>query len=287
MMRPNATILPCGKRLHLQHGPIDLIVSADQNRQLAFSAATKRFETVLEELVAELPQLRAPLTPKTSKPYGSIAKLMHDAASPYSAECFVTRMAAVAGAVADTVLDAMKSVGELKRAYVNNGGDIAIHLENGQKFISAMASHTGHDLGRISITANDQISGIATSGRFGRSFSLGIADSVTVLAQTAAKADIAATLIANEVDIPNHPSITRAAANSLDPDSDLGKRLVVTGCKELTPDEQCEAILKGVHKARQLKDKGLISGAALFFQNETRLIGSQNLSTSERALNYA
>lgn len=286
-MKPSAVILSCGKRLHLQHGPIDLIVGADQNRNLAFSAAKNRFKTVLEELVVELPQLRTPLTHKTLRPIGSIANLMHDATYPYIADCFVTRMAAVAGAVADTVLDAMKTVGNLERAYVNNGGDIAIHLENNLKFVSAMASHDGKDLGRISISSKDLISGIATSGRFGRSLSLGIADSVTVLAETAAKADVAATLIANEVDIPDHPLITRAPANNLDPDSDLGRRLVVTDCKELTHAEQSFAISKGALKARQLKDRGLISGAAIFFQNENHLIGSQNLSTSERALNYA
>ena len=69
------------------------------------------------------------------------------------------------------------------------------------------------------------IGGIATSGARGRSFSLGIADSVTVLARDAATADAAATLIANAVDIDS-PAIMRRPARELDPDSDLGDRLV-------------------------------------------------------------
>ena len=64
--------------------------------------------------------------------------------------------------------------------------------------------------------------GIATSGRHGRSFSLGIADAVTVLARTASQADAAATVIANAVDLPGHPAIVRCPAQDLQPDSDLG-----------------------------------------------------------------
>ena len=68
--------------------------------------------------------------------------------------------------------------------------------------------------------------GVATSGRHGRSFSLGIADAVTVLARTASQADAAATIIANAVDLPGHPAVRRMPANELQPDSDLGARPV-------------------------------------------------------------
>jgi uncharacterized protein len=77
--------------------------------------------------------------------------------------------------------------------------------------------------GAIEITRDMPVRGIATSGRHGRSLSLGIADSVTVLAATAAAADAAATLIANAVDLPGHAAVRRAPACSLDPDSDLGR----------------------------------------------------------------
>ena len=66
--------------------------------------------------------------------------------------------------------------------------------------------------------------GVATSGWRGRSFSLGIADAVTVLAATAAAADAAATIIANAVDLPGHPAIARRPASELEDDSDLGDR---------------------------------------------------------------
>lgn len=287
MMKPVSTILPCGKRLHLQHGPIDLIISANKNRHLAFEAAKNSFETVLEELVAELPSLRSKMSPMTTQPNGAIAMKMHLAARPFSSDQFVTRMAAVAGAVADSVLHAMKVASSFDKAYVNNGGDIALYLVGGEEFVTAISSHNGSDLGRISIKPNDNIQGIATSGRHGRSLSLGVADSVTVLAKTAAEADVAATLIANEVDIPNHPLILRESALSLAPDSDLGDRLVVTDCKPLNSKDQNIAIDRGEARALDFLDRGLIQAAAIFFQDEIRVIGSNNLKLKERTLQYA
>ena len=65
--------------------------------------------------------------------------------------------------------------------------------------------------GGLRITAGSGIGGVATSGRHGRSFSLGIADAVTVLARDAATADAAATLIANAVDCDS-PAVRRAPA---------------------------------------------------------------------------
>jgi uncharacterized protein len=65
------------------------------------------------------------------------------------------------------------------------------------------------------------VRGIATSGWRGRSFSRGIADSVTVLAKTAAMADAAATVIANAVNVV-HPGIVRRPACDIRDDSDWG-----------------------------------------------------------------
>lgn len=287
IMKPVAAILSFGKRLHLQHGPIDLIIGADKNRQAAFEAAKYRFDSVLEELVEELPFLRAKLLPDTSIPKGEIANKMHSAALPFCGDQYVTRMAAVAGAVADTVLDAMKVEATFDKAYVNNGGDVSLYVNGDEEFTSAMSDHQGVDLGRISIKPEDKIRGIATSGRHGRSHSLGIADSVTVLAETAAKADVAATLIANAVNLEDHSTITRVAANSLDPDSDLGEHLVVTDCKRMNAKDQEEAITLGETKAQHFLDLGLINGAAIFFQDEIRIVGSKHLNLKERMLNYA
>src|SRR5262249_28174288 len=146
---------------------------------------------------------------------------------------FITPMAAVAGAVADELIAFFRSDPAITRAYVNNGGDIALHLTSGQTYRVGLYA----DLGRVKrreitgldgdfeVTAEMSVRGVATSGWRGRSFSLGIADSVTVLAATAAEADAAATMIANRVNIDD-PAIQRAPANTLKDDTDLGDRLV-------------------------------------------------------------
>lgn len=271
-----AALLDGGNRLHLQHGPIDLIIGAEaqgqDGRNRAFAAAAARFEGLLEDLVAELPLLRAEVSACLPPPQGPVARRMLAAVRPH-ADVFITCMAAVAGAVADEILAAMTAAVPLSRAYVNNGGDIAIHLAKGARFTSAMAGLDGRDLGRIVVSGGDGIGGIATSGAGGRSFSLGIADSVTVLAQSAAEADAAATLIANAVDLPGHPGIRRLPAQDLQPDSDLGARLVVTGVPYLGAADIAQALDAGAARAAELQAKGRIAAAALFLQGGQRLVG--------------
>lgn len=285
-MGPYADILPCGKRLHLQHGPIDLIIGADGDRTAAFEAAKDRFATVLKELVSELPELRLPLRVDVPMPFGHVAQRMDQAVRPFAQGAFVTRMAAVAGSVADTILEAMSAV-SLSRAYVNNGGDTALHLAEGQSFTLAMAGHDFCDLGRITIHHGDPIRGIATSGRHGRSFSLGIADSVTVLAANAASADVAATLIANSVDLPGHAAISRRPASDLDDTSDLGDLPVVVGCGPLSLHDKTNALSHGRALTDAYIQRDLISGAALFLQGHSDTTCPAQLKIAQRTPNYA
>jgi ApbE superfamily uncharacterized protein (UPF0280 family) len=131
------------------------------------------------------------------------------------------------------------------------------------------------------IDADDPSRGIATSGRHGRSFSLGIADAVTVLARTASQADAAATIIANAVDLPEHPAILRAPAHDLQPDSDLGARLVTRGVGRLSCDEVATALDAGATCARALLAAGLIDGAALRLCSETVLVALRPVKLRE------
>src|SRR4051812_35317460 len=58
---PVARMLPDRRRLHLQHGPIDLVIEAfgdPAEVRRAYGQAWARFGAVLPELVAELPLLR-------------------------------------------------------------------------------------------------------------------------------------------------------------------------------------------------------------------------------------
>ena len=275
-----------GRRLHLQHGPIDLIIGADGDRERAFAAATQRFQTVLEELVAELPILRCQ---KKGEVTGAIAWQMQRAIHPHATQGFVTPMAAVAGAVADTVLAAMLDKARPRRAYVNNGGDIALWLTGAERFRTLVAGSDNAELARITLTTADPARGIATSGRHGRSLSRGIADAVTVLAQTAAEADVAATMIANAVDLPGHLAILRVPACDLDPDSDLGQRQVVTDVGGLAGSDVTKALGRGGLLAEQMLGKGLICGAALFLQGQSYIIDPVNTQFNQlgKTMQYA
>ena len=280
---PSARLLS-GDRLHLQHGPSDLIIWAEGGRDAAYRAAVKRFETIIAEIVAELPVLREMLSPLIIKPKGQIAQRMHMACTPFASTGYLTRMAAVAGSVADEVLSAMCQHADISRAYVNNGGDIALYLGRGTSLSTAIKDHGGRDLGRIQIDASDQIGGIATSGRLGRSHSLGIAESVTVLSPSAAAADVAATLIANAVDLPGHPAITRRAACELDEASDLGDLPVVTGCDPLSAAECTRALAAGKRRADDFQRQGLINMAALFLQGHVATSPSYLLTPSKEPI---
>lgn len=287
MNAPQISWLPDGRRLHMNHGPIDLIVEAfgdEGERQAAYRQAASRFQTILGELVDELTELRKPAKPEPRKFSGSTARRMEAAVSRH-ASVFITPMAAVAGAVADEMLAAMVAGRKLDKAYVNDGGDIALYIAPGGSIRAAIAG-TGHGLSdRVEIRADDPIRGIATSGWRGRSFSLGIADAVTVLAETAAAADAAATIIANAVDLPGHPAIQRTPANKLAPDSDLGGRLVTTGVGALSPPEISRALEAGFAAADQLRKRDLIVASALFLSGESRICGV--ISIPKRELEHA
>ena len=277
------------QRWHFQHGPIDLVISADGDAAAlasAHAAAWQRFEQVLPELVQELPLLRQAVSSKaTDCPLkGPVARRMWQACRPYAMD-FITPMAAVAGSVAQEIIACYQRPG-IARAWVNNGGDIAMHLTPGQSLkVGLYADIARLDVaqlqdqllldGQFSVEAAMPVRGVATSGWRGRSFSMGIADSVTVLARTAAQADAAATVIANAVNV-NDARVQRAPAASLKDDSDLGQRLVTTGVPPLPPALVLQALQAGLATARALQSEGLIDSALLVCQQ-------QALQTSENA----
>jgi len=284
---PQIGWLSDGRRLHLQDGPIDLIVEAhgsEANLRAAYRAAVRRFTGLLDELCEELPALREAADPARCSLQGPVARRMHAAVAPFAADHFITPMAAVAGSVAEEILGAMVGEASLDRAYVNNGGDIALHLAGGEQFTVGLIDRPDQFglLRTMIIGARDPSRGIATSGRHGRSFSFGIADAVTVLAQTASQADAAATVIANAVDLPGHPAIVRCPAEQLQPDSDLGARLVTRDVGHLEGFEVVVALKAGSDKARAPLASGLIDGAVLHLQGETRVVALKGFGASVR-----
>ena len=272
-------------RLHLQHGPIDLIIEAwgeAHEIEAAYRQATDRFGDVLETLVSELPVLRAPVSDGFPPLTGPVARRMAEAVWPYR-DVFITSMAAVAGAVADEMLAAMLRGRALARAYVNNGGDIAFHLAPGETLRTAVVADIAapHLDAIATLTSDMPIRGLATSGWRGRSFSLGIADSATVFAVNAAAADAAATIVGNAVDV-DHPAIERRPASSLRDDTDLGDLPVTIAVGSLPSHAVATALDSGKGKARDLQARGLIWGAAISLQGEWRVVATST-SPSSRA----
>jgi uncharacterized protein len=283
MSGAQARRLPDG-RLHLQHGPIDLILQAEgPGAGAAHARAAARFAGLLDELVAELPALRQPVGPGPNPLCGPVARAMWQAAAGFS-PAFVTPMAGVAGSVAQAVLAAMTEGPGVVRAFVNNGGDIALHMAPGAApFRLGVVVDPARPAspGRLVIAPDSPARGVATSGRHGRSLSMGIADSVTVLAADAPAADVAATLIANAVDLPGDPAVTRAPACSLQPDSDLGCRLVTVGLAPLAPSQIARALDAGTRAAQSMLDRRLILGAVLVLGDRARILGDAPLIPAE------
>jgi ApbE superfamily uncharacterized protein (UPF0280 family) len=343
-----AALLPDG-RLHLQHGPIDCLCRAWGDAaevRAAYGQAARFFDGVLDGLCAEFPLLRSALP--GLRPEGAIARAMHAACMPFACG-FITPMAAVAGAVADAVLAAMARGRDVRRAFVNNGGDIAFHLAPGQALrcglvtdlalgldiasgarvsgpvadarafvpvagarvpvpaavtagaatvpdagsavtvagaVTAVESPAAMTVagspqtfgidGTVLLTSDRPSRGLATSGRAckgrgGRSFSFGIADSVSILACTAAQADAAATIVGNAVDLPRHPAIDRRPASDIDPASDLGDRLVTFDVGPLSDADIDAALDAGGAMADRLIRDGLIDGAVLALRGRVRV----------------
>lgn len=287
--------LPHG-RWHFQHGPIDLVIGADPQGDdgadavaAAHQAAWNTFVPLLDGLVTELGLLRQAVDPAHCGLRGPVAKTMWQACAAHAQQHFITPMAAVAGAVAQHLVACYQRPG-IARAWVNNGGDIALHLAPAQALRVGLFS----DLGRLPSLEQQQlpldghfvvqhsmpVRGIATSGWRGRSFSMGIADSVTVLAISAAAADAAASLIANAVNT-DHPAIQRQPANRLRDDSDLGAREVTVAVPRLPADRVAQALEQGMALAQQLQSRRLIAAAVLACQGQHRVLALDALPTGQ------
>ena len=250
-------------RLFLNHGPIDIVLEAfGKDKPLAYEKAKKYFSTLLNELVLDMDLLKKEVVPHRNF-NNKISQSMQNATEKFYPD-FITPMAAVAGSVADNILNVLLKDTKLEKAYVNNGGDVSFYLTENQTVKSNLASIPNII---AEIDYKDKSRGIATSGWRGRSFSLGIADSVTVLADNAAMADAAATMIANSVNIKNHPSIIKKPAEEIYEDSDLKNLMVTVEVGDLKQSEIEDALRNGNEVGKTYLENGLINSALIELHN--------------------
>ena len=250
-------------RLFLNHGPIDIVLEAfGKDKPLAYEKAKKYFSTLLNELVLDMDLLKKEVV--THRNFNNkISQSMQNATEKFYPN-FITPMAAVAGSVADNILNVLVKDTKLEKAYVNNGGDVSFYLTENQTVKSSLASIPNII---AEIDYKDKSRGIATSGWRGRSFSLGIADSVTVLADNAAMADAAATMIANSVNIKNHPLIIKKPAEEIYEDSDLKNLMVTVEVGDLKQSEIEDALRNGNEVGKKYLENGLINSALIELHN--------------------
>ena len=271
------------ERLYLEYGPTNLVVEAvHKDKQKIYNYIIKNIDQMLSELSLELSKLREK-TKESTKFNSQIAKKMNDATKIFLPR-FITPLASVAGAISETLLDEILSKFDLEKIYINNGGDAAIFLKKKQKLKFLVASTNSF---LITLEGDNCKYGIATSGWKGRSFSMGIADSVTTIAKSSAIADAAATVIANDTDIKNHKNIKKQEASKIDEYSDLKNKLVTTYVGELSLNDIQKSLKNGVMTAKRLIKKNIILTALLNIKENYVYVGKKfDIKETKKKINF-
>jgi ApbE superfamily uncharacterized protein (UPF0280 family) len=244
------------------------------NRPLAREGARKALE-VLETLAS----FRKLITQNIRKIVSierlpSIVKRMVSAARRFE-DPTVTPLICVAGAGADEVADFIFNTGEPSKVIVNNGGDIAIRLNNKEIVTVGIktdlrekaVTHT------LTVTPASGIGGVATSGFGGRSLTRGIANAAVAVAKDATLADVAATLVGNATDVES-PAVVKVLAKEMYEATDIPDLWVTKSIGRLERSRVEEALDRGMQKAEIFREMGLISGAFLAIKDRYRISNS-------------
>ena len=250
-------------------GPMRLVIRAWCQRlpllKLARQAAEESI-SYLERVARCRSQLSRPIPQIEDFPQDELALSMIASAGAIGDDD-LTPLAAVAGTIADVVADWLFERGAT-RVIVENGGDIAIRLAEGETATVGVrpqvnSRHISHV---IRLEGSQTAWGVTTSGVGGRSLTRGIASAVTVLAAKASVADAAATAIGNACFVEDG-SIVQYPAERLDPNTDLTGIPVTTQVGELSPEKILKAIDSARQKAELLAQRKIILGAFMALQN--------------------
>lgn len=171
----------------------DLRIRAPLDLSAPARDALLTYRGQLETYIAVHPDFLASLVPVDIEPLAP--RIVRDMAAA-AAACGVGPMAAVAGAVADRVgADLLKLTDQV---IIENGGDIFM-AGGGDRTVALYAGKQLPAM-RIRVPSGRVPCGICTSsGNLGHSLSFGKADSVTIMAPSAALADAVASAVANRV----------------------------------------------------------------------------------------
>jgi hypothetical protein len=259
-------------------GPMTLTVSAwldGEARPVMAAEAARSALSCLETLsdFQEFLKMAARPLPSPWK-LPPVVRRAHDAVRAVSSE--LTPLAAVAGAVADQVAGTAAELGS-DRAIVNNGGDIALHLGPGTSAVVGIKPMDGENLvGRLTVGSATGVGGVASSGWDGRSLSPGVADLVTVWAESGSLADAAATFLAGSARTDDGEAL-RVPAADIDPLSDLGARPVTRSVGTLTRVQKEQALNRSAGVADRLWKTGQIRGCAIWVQGDLFVLDPEDL----------
>lgn len=209
---------------HFVEKESDITIISDSKTAISRAKLSFQFHREkLDEYVEKDSHFLKSFSPVEVNTDHEIIKIMANAAIV----CDVGPMAAVAGALADLMLEKMKikreiedtNVESCRVALVENGGEIAIDSEEPLKIaLYAGQNELNLNLGFL-IKRRDCPIGIGTSSAtVGHAISLGQSDAVTVFAKNAVLADAAATKVGNVV---KGEDIEKSIKNGLDIASEI------------------------------------------------------------------
>ncbi len=255
----------------MEYGPTNLIVDIFESDKLEiFEKIELIVSNKLSEIASELDKLKQKSRYKTNLK-SDISILMNEATKMFLPK-FITPMAAVAGSISEYLIKDVILDYDLKKISINNGGDAALYLKKNEKVKILIKNEKSI---KVTLEGINKIYGVATSGWKGRSLSLGIADSVTTIANSSAIADAASTMIANEINLINHPNIKKKLANEIDHDTDLKNNLVTVDVGNLEAEDIEKAVQKGIKYASKLINNKLIYTAIINIKNNYFYIGKK------------
>ena len=268
--------LPGGRAVLAENGPLRMVIQAwqgpDPRLELAMEAAKYAFDC-LKRVAGQLAVLKRRPADIIELPSEPISRVMIASVRAIG-DADLTPMAAVAGSLADAVADWLFGLG-LSRVIVDNGGDIAIRLAEGETIRVGLRPEIQHQQMSHVLTLDGRHSswGVCTSGLGGRSFTCGFASAVTAIARSSSLADAAATSVANACFVDG-ADVLQVPAEKLDPNTDIPGLLVTVKLGRLSPGQTAEALSKALKKAEQLTQKGVIWGAIV-------AIGKQVVRTAD------
>ena len=256
-------------KLFIENGPTNILAEAfSLEKKDIYNLICEYSSKFLEDLSLEIEILKKP-TYENNRFISEIANTMFNSTKLFLPK-FITPMASVAGSISELLLLKVLEKFNVNKIYINNGGDISLYITKNEKFNFSIGGETGFI---VEYSDMDGLGGIATSGWKGRSFSMGIADSVTVIAEKASVADAAATIICNHIDLEDSKKVKKVIANDLYENTDLNNKLITVSVEDLTESEIKEAILKGKAISEYFIAKKIIKSVIINLQNNILILG--------------